>query len=318
MITSARARHAFTLIELLIVIGIIVLIASLGFLLIPNLDRNKGVPNATTQLQGWINLSKQQALRDKSPRGIRLINDGNGRCTSLQYIEQPEPVAPRGPGIYLELTTPTAGLTMAALKNGSTNPATPMTWEGVQPGDYLELTCGPTGVALITAVAGPNNSVLTLDRQIEGVEPPPPPPPVVPPPPVTTTNFRVLRGPRALAGEPTLQLHKDVYIDLTSCFPCPVNLGPVIGPNGEPYGNSSTGYLPWGPGNNIDILFNSTGVVGNAPIGRFILAVRHVDRPNDMLFITVYTRTGKIATHSVNDSGGDPYLFTRDGSSPGL
>ena len=68
-------RTGFTLIELLIVIGIIVIIATLGFLFMPNLNKNRGVPNATTQVEGWFNLSKQQALRDKKPHGIRLLAD---------------------------------------------------------------------------------------------------------------------------------------------------------------------------------------------------------------------------------------------------
>src|SRR5262245_15189806 len=131
MTARTRRRPGFTLIELLIVIGIIILLAALGFLLVPNLDRNKGVPNGATQLQGRINLSKQQALRDKSPRGIRLIHDGNGRCRSLQYIEQPEPIAPRAPGVYLELMALAPGTpTIATLKTkGKVPPETP--WEGV-------------------------------------------------------------------------------------------------------------------------------------------------------------------------------------------
>src|SRR4051794_17666286 len=95
---KARPRAGFTLLELIVVMGIIILVASLAILFLPNLDRHKGVPNATTQLHGWINLSKQHALKDKAPRGIRLIYDSSNptRCTSLQYVEQPEPYAPGG------------------------------------------------------------------------------------------------------------------------------------------------------------------------------------------------------------------------------
>src|SRR5580765_6177849 len=94
----AKPRRGFTLLELLVVMGIIIVVASLAILFLPNLDRHKGVPNATTQLHGWVNLSKQHALRDHAPRGIRLIYDPSNptRCTSLQYIEQPEPLAPGG------------------------------------------------------------------------------------------------------------------------------------------------------------------------------------------------------------------------------
>src|SRR5262245_43953297 len=102
---SACRRSAFTLIELMVVIGIIVILATLAVLFLPNLDRNKGVPNQITQMHGWFNIAKQQALRDGVPHGIRLIPDLDNptRVTTLQYIEQPEPVAPRGPGIKIDM-----------------------------------------------------------------------------------------------------------------------------------------------------------------------------------------------------------------------
>src|SRR3954451_17831912 len=108
MRTPLTPRRGFTLIELLVVIAVIVLLATLGFLFLPNLDRNKGVPNAVAQVNGWINTTKQQALRDHRPHGIRLIvDDPNNptRCTSLQYIEQPDPIAPRGPGVKIYIRT---------------------------------------------------------------------------------------------------------------------------------------------------------------------------------------------------------------------
>jgi len=173
----------------------------------------------------------------------------------------------------------------------------------------------------------------------------PAPPPA---PPATTamhvqTGFRVIRAPRPLVGEPMLHMHKDVYIDLTGSYPCPLNLDwvpPGQHPSGLAYqfptgaGNYYTFYAPWGPQpippalrlpqpvpvdvNYIDILFNSQGFVANAPVGEYILLVRHAERPNDMLLIAIYTRTGKISAYNVNDFGGDPYGFTRDGKGSGL
>jgi len=144
-----------------------------------------------------------------------------------------------------------------------------------------------------------------------------------------TTGFRVIRAPRPLAGEPMVQLHRDVFIDLANCYPYPLN--PAVPPN-APAGNTYTGYVPggWGPLNNglplnsplgsntIDLLFNSSGVVASSPTGQLILAVRHIDRPTDMLLISINGRTGKITVHSVVDiPGQDPYGFTRDGRSSG-
>lgn len=323
MTTRIRNRSAFTLLELLIVIGIIVVIATLGFLFLPNLNKNKGVPNATTQVEGIVNLAKQQALRDKKPHGIRLLaTDPTDplRVTALQYIEQPDPVAPVAP-YQLTLSTvinPMGPPTYLATLNigGVEQP-----WEGVEVGDLLQLPNPPAGVAVITGVS---NGKLTLFSPIPGTDPGP----VT----VTAGNFKVIRSPRPLVGEPNIQMHKDVYIDLGSCYPCPRYVefptGSGMYPtNGSPpFGNTYTkrgNWSNWETGASLttppDILFNPSGFVANATTGQIILAIRHVDRPNDMLFVTIYTRTGKICAHSVNDvPGANPYLFAQDGSSPGL
>src|SRR5262249_54788456 len=78
-------------------------------------------------------------------------------------------------------------------------------------------------------------------------------------------------------------------IDLTNCYPVPA----VPGVTPDPY-NGATKLGPWSLTGNIDILFNSSGLVANATTGQLIIPVRHVDRPNDVVFVVVYTRTGKV------------------------
>jgi prepilin-type N-terminal cleavage/methylation domain-containing protein len=337
MIARSVRRRGFTLIELVIVIGLVLILATLAAAFLPNLDRNKGVPNAVAQLSGWINLSKAQALRDHRPHGIRFLIDPNDptgtRCTTVQYIEQPEPVAPRGAGIRIQLSSAVPGsnppvmgnFTWVTLFQGNSQ----IPWEGVDALDYLELSGGPSGFAKIDQVtttipAGVQRSTLYLDRVIDGVGTTPI---------SMTTGFRVIRAPRPLVGEPTYQLHRDVYIDLTQCFPCPVLLpdpttGQPVLQGAPPYGNNYTGFQSgaWGPANtgvgpnnNIDLLFNASGFVASAPTGHLILAVRHVDRPTDMLFVAVYTRTGKITSHTYVDIHNlDPYGSVKDGKGSGL
>ena len=130
----------------------------------------------------------------------------------------------------------------------------------------------------------------------------------------------MIRSPRPLVGEPLVQLHKDVYINLTWCYPCPINLGPQVGPpNPTPYGNYFTYPQQWSPSGPLDILFNASGNVANAPTGQLILCVQHKERPTDMLFVVVYTRTGKVSAVSLYDVGGaDPYSLARDGRGSGL
>ena len=96
-------------------------------------------------------------------------------------------------------------------------------------------------------------AAFTLDRAIDGTDTNPL---------LLTDGFRVIRSPRPLAGEPVVQLHKDVFIDLTRCNPCP----PPIPPAGDTNGFASS--VAWSPTGNLDILFNSSGQVANAPAGR--------------------------------------------------
>lgn len=343
-----RPRPAFTLIELLIVIGLIVLLASLAAMFLPNLDRNKGVPNATTQLEGWIRLGRNQALRDAVPTGIRLIQDPNNptRANAIQYIVQPEPIAPRGTvtqngvpmRIAVLITTPAnpptlppypllspASAILVLLDPTTGQPVSSWNWDDAQtpqifPGDFFELTASPNVVARITAGPGPSplfpqapRCMITLDRGIDGTD-------VAPL--ILTDGFRIIRAPRPLAGEPLLQMHRDVFIDLTWCYPCPIQLtdinGNAVNTGSPPYGNGVTYFQQWGPSGPMDVLFNSSGNVASAPTGQLILCVQHVDRPNDRLFVVIQTRTGKVTAVNWADFGNDPYAFARDGRGSGL
>ena len=373
---SVGRRRAFTLLELLVVIGIMLVLATLAVLFLPNLDRHKGVPNAVTQIHGWINLAKQQAIRDGAARGVRLIDDGTGtgHVVEIQYIEQPEPVAPRGPGIKIYIRTEPVydpilfsgnpgfvGFTsVVTLYQDQPAPNPPyvvdyinpppqpswINWDGVQAGDTFQLTNSPAMYARImrftspqpdnpyygtppTNPTGPSKrSQLVLDRIVEGTEVfpnPTPPPPFIGNVITSSNNFRVIRQPRPLVGEPTLQLNKDVYIDLTRSTPYPLPSPPYPPPAfGAALGQTSA---VWGPGAGyLDILFNPNGVVANAPTGSIVLWIQSAERQgnpqgggNDALLLAIYTRTGKIAPHYVYDiTGFSPYLNTYVGTSPGL
>lgn len=318
-----QRRSGFTLIEILIVIVIMTVIAGLAVKFLPNLNKNKGVPNGASQIEGWTRMTKSQALRDGAPRGIRLIVDpaDTTRVTALQYIEQPEPLAPRGAYMRAIVTTPNpnAGMmqpppypnpmpttvSLVILDPMTGMPLAFVSWvdQGAQRGDFFELTVAPFGIYQIFDIGGTNNSDLTLRWQAIGGKA------------VDGTDlsslqladgFRIIRSPRPLAGEPLLQLHQDIYIDL------------------------ATSQVPFGISNYREILFNSSGQVANAPQGQYYLVVAHVDRaapattinqPNlaaDHLIVVIYTRTGKISAVNWNTLGNDPYAFAKDGRGPGL
>ncbi|QVL30773.1 type II secretion system protein [Telmatocola sphagniphila] len=94
---NKQGQRGFTLVELLVVLGIMVLLATLAILVVPSSD-NRAAARAADQVQGWIFGAKNRAVRDQSVRGVRLmINDPTNPTlvTELQYLEQPEVYLPR-------------------------------------------------------------------------------------------------------------------------------------------------------------------------------------------------------------------------------
>jgi prepilin-type N-terminal cleavage/methylation domain-containing protein len=140
-------------------------------------------------------------------------------------------------------------------------------------------------------------------------------------PNLTSALFGFRRQARPTLGEQPLQLTSGIGIDVANTR-CPQN--------------PDTG--------NFDILFGPGGEVQNAQSsGRIILWVRNpgyngganprlnqdsrtdYDQAGEMALITVYTKTGAIATHPVNmptnpgpNPGHDPYFYTTDGIASGL
>src|SRR5262249_59603028 len=92
--TETTRRAGFTLVELLVAIGIIIVLASLALLVVPDvLDQDRTTDGASLTRQ-WLMIAKARAARDQLPRGVRLINPGNGLVTELQYTEAPPVLVP--------------------------------------------------------------------------------------------------------------------------------------------------------------------------------------------------------------------------------
>jgi prepilin-type N-terminal cleavage/methylation domain-containing protein len=69
---TAKGTNGFTLVELLVVIALIAILASLTVAFLPNAVNSERESRAATLLQGWLNVAKQRAVRDQAPRGLRL------------------------------------------------------------------------------------------------------------------------------------------------------------------------------------------------------------------------------------------------------
>jgi type II secretory pathway pseudopilin PulG len=330
---APRSRPAFTLVEMTVVLIILLGLAAMIVGFAPRMQDTQKVQRGASQLQGWLGVARQWARAARVPTGIRLqpgrvqpntALPNVNYVTDLQYIQQP-PDFVASPGL-----TPTdfPNVRRIQVANGSLNASIPsytlvnlepippraainpppgdfsggyaMSQENlwpVQSGDYFEANGGGL-VHRIDQVLSPTTLVL---------HPPGLPYAITSP----TKQYRIIRAPRVLPGEPVLQLPQDVAIDITALPPYPSHSSPFspMNPN-----------QPGGP-TPIDILFAPSGAVLLAGANdKIILWVRDVSKdaaaPGDQKLVTISVRTGLVAAYDV--APGDPYLLTRGGTPTGL
>jgi prepilin-type N-terminal cleavage/methylation domain-containing protein len=301
----AGRRPGFTLVELIVVISLIIVLATIAILFLPTLSQRQRATDGAVQLQGWLNIAKQRALRDQTPTGIRLLANPNnpGLVTELQFIQQPEDFYG---GTISQIAANQVSFTGIDFFGGF-GIADPTLW-AVQPGDYLEIKGGSL-VHKITAVN--SATVLTLASA---------PAQTVTAATYQPWQYRIIRAPRVL-GEDTLRLPQDVAIDLG----VDQNPDPTQPTAGESYIPRSAP---------VDILFGPSGqVVGSAAgYDKIILWVRDYSLAQppvsnttspvwslegDHSLITLYTRSGLVAAYPPDVNGPTYYTFTQDGKSSG-
>jgi len=99
-------RRAFTLVELLVVMAIMGVIASIGVYAMQPFQGRSTVTNGGVMLQSWCNAAKARAVRDRGVRGLRFLAgdevlDDNGVAigslvTKCVFIEQPDDILGAG------------------------------------------------------------------------------------------------------------------------------------------------------------------------------------------------------------------------------
>src|SRR5262245_2135502 len=102
--TGAWRRPGFTLVELIVVISIVILLATLAVVFLPSFADTQRAGQGAEQLQKWLLIAKQRALRDQVPTGVRLIvspvdarkNPSLVAVRDVEFIQQPDAFNPAG------------------------------------------------------------------------------------------------------------------------------------------------------------------------------------------------------------------------------
>lgn len=309
-------RTAFTLIELLVVMALMVVLATLVIAFFPGAATSARESRAGSNLQGWLNIAKQRALRDQAPRGLRLwiaqapnnqigATSFNNIVVECQYIEQPDDFsvgmiqsgvpAPPAPGYTMQNCL---FFNNVDLYNGYAGaPGTQQYWT-VQPGDYIEIF-GTGLLHRIIEVGVPNAAAPPVISPYHIRVAPdlgPLPNPIATP----TSNYRIIRQPRVV-GDETLKMPGGTMIDLQTNV---ANLA---------FG----GQLPQTNPGFVDILFAPNGSVISPglttdKIHLWVRAPSENDPTNafrgDPTLISIFVRTGFVGAYQPAQSG-NPYAL---------
>lgn len=342
-------RGGFTLVELLVAVGIILVLAGLALLVANSgVIGNARTSSGSDRIAGWLMQARAKAQRDGAPRGIRLIPDGNGFVREAQLIEVPEPY-----------TMPIANKLMIEHVQGGAKRAFIVglnaadVLANVAIGDTLSIPAagtihridapGPTTVAGGITIGTVNypavqipvvNSNLLPSLEAAALTAPP----AVPTPTYSVSTFGFIRQPRPTFGEPPLLLPDSVAICLnTNNSIDPLNATPSLSLIQPTTLNGQTTY---------DIVFSPSGEVQNTGgLGRVILWTANpealgvntpiaggpraggdnrtvYEQSGEMRLIVVYSKTGTVAVQPVAmppfGAGTGPYDTTKDGIGSGL
>jgi type II secretory pathway pseudopilin PulG len=273
-------RRAFTLIELLVVLTIMMVLAGIIIAIMGRVQDRRKVGRNADQVRAFYAEAKLRAKRDRVTTGVRLITDSTGTIgRTLHYIQQPDDFSG---GQITGVVNNVASFTNVDFTGGFGNTANYQ----VQPGDYLEVNRGGLVHSIVAVL---NVSQLQLATS-----------PAVPYP---TGTYRIIRQPRILMGDEPLTLNDDAAIS--------------VGPAGYSKNLPPTGDVLFSPaGNVLSPAAMTDPVVQNIVVWVYNMQVGPTaGEPN---LVTIYPRSGFVATHPIDLHGATYYTFTQDGKSSGM
>lgn len=274
-----QRRLAFTLLELVAVMTLVVLLAALGMVMIPS-ARDRSVNLAADRIQGWMLIAKQRARRDGLATGLRLIADADDKVRKLQYLQQPDDFS----APYT--TCQCAGgriVTFAPGANPEGQPiAVNLATANVHPGDVIEFFGAGSVYPILKVDSAKNRLVLAVNG------------------PDTTGNavidYRILRRPIPLIGEDVLELPDDAILDPAQSLNVPVG---------------RSGFA--------EVLFSPHGgLVGQGTSSNDIVALWVQNERGDPKLLTVINpHTGFISVQQIGPAA-NPFQYCRDARASGL
>lgn len=280
--SGASGRRGFTLVELLVVISLMLVLAGIMVMFWPGVNESQRAAQGASDVQGFLKIAKQRALRDQAPRGVRFfvttVDGVAKRVVEAQYIEQPAD--------YVSGTvTILNGSTTATLEDGGTlsNGMAQALWP-VQPNDYLEMVSRRLVKKILSVDPSGKKMTVSFASGFDTVK----------------SEYRIIRGPR-VAAEDKLTLPTDIVIDLNT----------NTANSADPVSNAD---------GDLDIMFAPSGnVIGDqASLDYVFLWVRDVAKyPSDFFggeptVIGVNVRSGVVAAYPPSQTG-DPYQFVKAG-----
>jgi prepilin-type N-terminal cleavage/methylation domain-containing protein len=311
-------RKGFTLVELVVVMALIVLLASIAAAVVPGILRDEKVTQGANLLQGMLLTARMRAVRDNVPCGVRLYQstDPNGNTVSSEaaYITQPTDFSYQYDTLTFTSAT-TAKAAAADFAGGLGASATSPEDFPVHYGDYLEINGKkvPTLIVSVTASSGARYDTLTLLNNIW---------PSTQTFPATAQSYRVIRGPRRMPSEDSVHLPTDVVVLLKdNGTPTATAYGQIPQRQMTDPGGTSNKYY-------YDIIYSPSGtLVGNdsggssgAPLGSGLVMMYMWDssRTNytdgDPALVVVNPRSGIIGVQPVDvtSAGGSLYTYAYD------
>lgn len=312
-------RRAFTLVEMLVVVAIIIVLLGITLWFWPKRE-NVAARDTAGKIESFIAGAKARALRENRPVSVRLLTSDNGNTfTGMQLVDNgADFMPPIAANTFLDL--PSGDAIQLANQNNNPNPVGNTARQfgfnlqgTVEVGDMLEIhDVTPSSHKIIAIDYATNTMTLAATKTLHDLNGNGIWEPAVPSwlgdnwfvggvPNVSSvaavrlqSNYRYIRSPRPLMGEQPLDFNRDVVIrGVGAVGTIPSSLNIPRGRNGD-----------W------EITFSPSGQVIGAN-GRIVLWIEDTNRVAKPVLLCIYPTSG-MKSHDVGPVGNE-FQFTTDG-----